>query len=495
MSNTLMSDIQNPAQEASVITSTRLGMASMPRRWWHIDFTAVAVDVVILIGLFWLTSHIENSIGFLNEQHFSVGRVAVFAVLLLNLRFGLYSRSKLSVTDTLRKSSAAVLYTMILGGLLSSALRIAGFWESAPILILLVPLTLIARQATGRWALSYRSNPFHADYVVTVGHGTLINQLVLRLESCDERSNRVVACFATDEATISPKSAGVHRYSGTSQVLAYLAHNPADVVILALALDELTDAKQLIASILEMGLAVGLMPESLHNGIIDGRHDVSVSNGYAGIQMVILRTVHQSRGYLIAKRALDIVLSSIALLALSPLFILIAVLVKFSSEGPIFYPWEVLGRNRKPFTGYKFRTMVRNADEIKQDLMKFNEMSGPVFKMRNDPRITSVGRWLRKYSLDEIPQFYSVLKGDMSLVGPRPPSKSESDRFDLWQHRKLSVKPGITCLWQVNGRTEIADFAEWAALDIQYIESSSFLLDLKILLKTVPVVLMGHGAY
>ena len=181
------------------------------------------------------------------------------------------------------------------------------------------------------------------------------------------------------------------------------------------------------------------------------------------------------------------------LLAL-PLALLAAVIKAASLEGPIFYRWAVLGKNRKPFVGYKFRTMVRNADALKPSLMQFNEMTGPVFKMRDDPRVTAIGRVLRKFSLDELPQLYSVLKGDMSLVGPRPPSRSEADRFQFWQHRKLSVKPGITCLWQISGRSKITDFSEWARLDLTYIRTASFRQDLKILLRTIPAVISGAGA-
>jgi lipopolysaccharide/colanic/teichoic acid biosynthesis glycosyltransferase len=137
---------------------------------------------------------------------------------------------------------------------------------------------------------------------------------------------------------------------------------------------------------------------------------------------------------------------------------------------------------------------VPEADKLKEQLQAFNEMQGPVFKMRNDPRVLPFGRLLRKFSIDELPQLYSVLKGDMSLVGPRPPSRAEADRFEFWQRRKLSVKPGISCLWQVNGRNEIRDFSEWARLDLKYIENASFLLDLKIMLLTIPAVLSGQGA-
>lgn len=195
------------------------------------------------------------------------------------------------------------------------------------------------------------------------------------------------------------------------------------------------------------------------------------------------------------KRLLDIVVSFSLLVLLSPLLLVLALLVRLSSPGPIFYPWKVLGARARPFVGYKFRTMVVNAEALKSQMLAHNEMTGPVFKMRNDPRVTRVGRLLRKYSLDELPQLWSVLVGDMSLVGPRPPSAEEFAAFAPWQHGKLAVTPGITCVWQVSGRSEISDFDTWARLDLEYIANWNLWLDLKILLQTVPVVFGGRGAY
>ena len=161
----------------------------------------------------------------------------------------------------------------------------------------------------------------------------------------------------------------------------------------------------------------------------------------------------------------------------------------------MLYRWPVVGRHGTPFVGYKFRTMVVGADRVKHQLLAYNEASGPMFKMKNDPRVTSVGRILRKFSLDELPQLWSVLKGDMSLVGPRPPLQSEYARFTEWQRQKLAVTPGITGLWQISGRSSISDFDEWVRLDLDYIDRWSLRLDLEILFLTIPAVLRGRGAW
>ncbi|MBI4481770.1 MAG: sugar transferase [Acidobacteria bacterium] len=196
---------------------------------------------------------------------------------------------------------------------------------------------------------------------------------------------------------------------------------------------------------------------------------------------------------LLVKRILDVVLSALLLLILAPWMLLIAALIKLTSDGPVLYRQVRLGLYGRKFVLYKFRSMVAGAEDILWEIKHLNEMAGPVFKMRNDPRVTPFGRFLRKSSLDELPQFYNVLKGEMSLVGPRAPLPEEVREYTRKQRRRLSVKPGITCLWQVSGRNEI-DFNEWMALDLNYIDHWCLALDLKILLKTLPVVVLGKGA-
>jgi lipopolysaccharide/colanic/teichoic acid biosynthesis glycosyltransferase len=201
------------------------------------------------------------------------------------------------------------------------------------------------------------------------------------------------------------------------------------------------------------------------------------------------------RVQLAVKRAVDMVLSVVLLLVLAPLLVVLAVLIRLTSRGPVLYEWRVLGRHARPFVGYKFRTMVVDADELKARYLAQNEMNGPVFKLRKDPRVTPLGAWLRRYSLDELPQLWSVLKGDMSLVGPRPVYAEEFVKFEPWQWHKLAVTPGITCLWQVSGRSEINDFSTWATLDLEYIRRWSLWQDVRILARTIPAVLSGRGAY
>jgi lipopolysaccharide/colanic/teichoic acid biosynthesis glycosyltransferase len=186
--------------------------------------------------------------------------------------------------------------------------------------------------------------------------------------------------------------------------------------------------------------------------------------------------------------------SLILLIGLSPLFLVAALLIKLTSAGPAFFVQDRVGLNKRIFQLYKFRTMVQDAEKKLAELEHLNEISGPVFKIKNDPRIIPIGRLLRKTSIDELPQLINVLKGDISLVGPRPLPIRDYEGFDEdWQRRRFSVRPGITCLWQINGRSNVS-FEKWMELDMEYIDSWSLLLDLKILLKTVPAVLRGGGA-
>jgi lipopolysaccharide/colanic/teichoic acid biosynthesis glycosyltransferase len=190
---------------------------------------------------------------------------------------------------------------------------------------------------------------------------------------------------------------------------------------------------------------------------------------------------------------MDVALSAVMLLIALPVLVTVAIAIRLGEGGAVLFRQRRCGLNGRVFTLYKFRTMIEGAEERLEEVAHLNEMNGPVFKSSRDPRITWLGRWLRRFSLDELPQLWNVLKGDMSLVGPRPPIPEEVARYERWQRRRLAMKPGLTCLWQIRGRNEI-DFEEWMKLDLEYIDNWSPWLDLKILARTLPVVLTGRGA-
>lgn len=197
---------------------------------------------------------------------------------------------------------------------------------------------------------------------------------------------------------------------------------------------------------------------------------------------------------LYVKRGFDVLTSLFGLVLLSPFFLVIAILIKLDSRGPVFFRQVRAGKDGREFLFYKFRSMIEDAEELKESLMHLNELDGPVFKISEDPRITRIGRFLRRTSLDELPQLINVLRGEMSLVGPRPPLPCEVENYESWQREKLTVVPGITCLWQISGRNHIG-FTEWMRLDIEYIRRQSLGLDFRILARTVPAVLSRKGAY
>ncbi len=197
---------------------------------------------------------------------------------------------------------------------------------------------------------------------------------------------------------------------------------------------------------------------------------------------------------LIAKRAIDVLVSFLALIVVSPIMVIIALLIRLDSKGPVLFRQKRMGLNGRLFVMLKFRSMVINAESMLTDLLEKNEMQGPAFKIADDPRVTTIGKFLRKTSLDELPQLWNVLKGDMSLVGPRPPLPGEVSMYERKHRKRLSMRPGLTCTWQVSGRNKIPDFEEWASLDLEYIDNWSLRRDLALMLRTIPAVLTGFGA-
>lgn len=270
----------------------------------------------------------------------------------------------------------------------------------------------------------------------------------------------------------------------------FLRHNVVDEIANYLPLRSFYEHTSRVAALCELhGIILrfntdlfGLKTARPQSAEFEGTHYVSYSSGVRG-------------GWpMLVKRTVDIVASFFLLVLLGPLFLLAALLIKSTSEGPVFFQQERIGYNKRRFRIFKFRTMVPGAEKMMTEIERLNEVSGPVFKIKNDPRITPVGKFLRRTSIDELPQLINVLTGEMSLVGPRPlPVRDYQGFSEDWQRRRFSVRPGITCLWQIKGRSSIT-FDQWMKLDMQYLDEWSLWLDVKILAQTIPAVLRGSGA-
>ncbi len=324
--------------------------------------------------------------------------------------------------------------------------------------------------------------------VLVVGTGDVTEQFIDSVRSYPDWGIRILGLIGKNQSSVGKERYG-YKIIGYSANLTKIIHlNPVDELVIALPAKHLGGIEDVINTCDNEGIPVRIISPFFKNIISKARTEL-----IHGLPVIQFMPVQRNDLEMVLKRIMDIVFSLIGIIVLAPLFIVIIILIRLDSSGPMFYRWKILGLNKRRFVSYKFRTMVVNADDLKEGLLPDNEMNGVVFKIKNDPRITRVGKWLRKYSLDELPQLWSVLKGDLSLVGPRPPLQSEVEEYEGWHKRRLSVKPGITCSWQTSGRNEISDFNEWMKLDLKYIDEWNLLLDLKILMKTFLVVLKGSG--
>ncbi|HXH09745.1 MAG TPA: sugar transferase [Alphaproteobacteria bacterium] len=276
-----------------------------------------------------------------------------------------------------------------------------------------------------------------------------------------------------------------------SRLEAIIAQEPVDEVLITLPREQYSHVVETIVRLCEeQGIIVRLRTEMFTLKIARWHVDE-----VDGMPMVTIRSGPTDGWPLMAKRLFDVCGSAICLLGLAPLFAILALLIKLDSPGPVFFRQERVGFHKRRFRVFKFRTMLEGAERQQPMLEGLNEADGPVFKIKHDPRITRTGKFLRRFSLDELPQLINVLKGEMSLVGPRPLPVRDVERIDVrWHKRRFSVKPGVTCLWQVNGRSDV-DFARWVTMDLEYIDNWTLGLDLKILIRTIPAVFKGSGAY
>jgi exopolysaccharide biosynthesis polyprenyl glycosylphosphotransferase len=355
------------------------------------------------------------------------------------------------------------------------------FWVTA------VPATLAVRQAA-RAVASVAARATRPRQVIIVGSGPLAHAAYQRISACPESRCHVLGFVDTNPRIVIPDVR--ERHLGELRHLErFLMHSPVDLVVIALPVKSQYSSIQETIRVCER---VGVESQYLAN-IFQGERARHEYGSEAGIPSVAMKVVHDDVRTVI-KRVFDVTAGGLGLIALAPLLAAIAVAIRLTSPGPIFFVQERYGLNRRIFRMYKFRTMVANAEGLQLALEHLNEAAGPVFKIRDDPRITAMGRFLRRTSLDELPQLINVVTGDMSLVGPRPLPLRDVRHFSEGAlMRRFSVRPGLTGLWQVSGRSGLG-FEDWIRLDLQYIDRWSISLDLKILLRTVPAVMRGEGA-
>jgi exopolysaccharide biosynthesis polyprenyl glycosylphosphotransferase len=330
--------------------------------------------------------------------------------------------------------------------------------------ILLVSYRVVLMKVTKHGALDVRN-------VAVIGGGTAAQNLARSIENHHVWGLKLVGVFDRSEVRTLLEGGGVDE-------LILVADSES--------LDEFTDTFLLSE---ELGVTARVVLNFFPHSI--ARMEL---HEFSGFPLLSFSTTPTNEALMFIRRILDLIIASLILLIFGPLFMLpTAILIKLTSRGAILFKQIRCGLNGRQFVMYKFRSMVDNAEQLRVELEKLNEMDGPVFKFSKDPRVTSIGRIIRRFSIDELPQVFNVLRGDMSLVGPRPPLPQEVALYERWQRRRLSMKPGMTCLWQISGRNEVS-FEDWMKLDLTYIDNWSLLLDLKILLKTVPAVLLGRGA-
>lgn len=351
-------------------------------------------------------------------------------------------------------------------------------------------MLLVLKQILAKHVLSFiRESGYNLQEILIVGTGQSAEKLIHAIDDHKEWGLRIVGLIDRDPQVIDKKIGGIKVIGLLKDLPKLIKENVIDEVVFAVPREWLSDLDDAIYACEEMGINTRLTVDWFQPLIAKPRLD-EVDN----VPSLVFSATPDYGWPLVTKNVFDIAASFLLLIMLSPVFLLIALLIKLISRGPALFVQTRLGLNGRRFKFYKFRSMVVGAEGKLKPLLENNEISGPVFKMTNDPRITQLGRFLRKYSLDELPQLYNVLRGEMSLVGPRPPLPEEVKRYGRWQRRRLSVKPGITGLWQVSGRSEIKDFNEWLKLDLEYIDNWSLWLDFKILLKTFWVVLTAKGA-
>ena len=349
---------------------------------------------------------------------------------------------------------------------------------------------LLFGRALSYWGVAIvrdRLRRYH--YLLLVGCGQRAREMASLIEESRGMGLRLVGFVDTSEAGEAASKLGGYDVYPLERIGNILQNRVVDEVVFAVDLQDLARLEPVMQHCADLGIRTRLQLEFLPPA-----YSRIYLENFRDVQLLSLSSAPDSELRLFFKRAFDVVLSFAALVILSPLLLAIAAMIKITSPGPVLFRQTRCGLGGRRFTLYKFRSMINDAEQMRAELHQLNELDGPVFKISDDPRITPVGRWLRRFSLDELPQLWNVFRGDMSFVGPRPAVPEEVDQYEDWQRRRLRMRPGLTCTWVLEGRNHL-DFKRWMQLDLKYIDNWSLWLDAKIFLRTIPIVLSGRGAY
>ncbi len=359
----------------------------------------------------------------------------------------------------------------------------------------LTPVLLMIYRLAGRRVqrMLHQDLSGHCNYVI-VGTAEPAVEMARMIESGGDLGNRILAFVRERAGAELPVDAEMLSRTYPVRDLAdlpgMLRDHVVDEVIFAVSKQDLESMHDLFLTCEEEGVKIRVLVNFLPRAMSSEVYLEKLQS----TPLLTISSTPENEYLLFVKRLFDVAFSAFLLVVFSPLFLLVAVLVRLTSPGPVIYSQVRCGLNGRRFRLYKFRSMYKDAEDRLDDVRHLNELDGPAFKLKNDPRVTPLGRLLRRLSIDEWPQFWNILKGEMSFVGPRPPVPAEVEQYERWQRRRLRMKPGLTCLWALEGRSNL-DFRRWMRLDIDYIEQWSLMLDLKILFRTIPLLLTGRGAH
>jgi exopolysaccharide biosynthesis polyprenyl glycosylphosphotransferase len=354
----------------------------------------------------------------------------------------------------------------------------------------------LARLLIDRLVTSKRREGYFHRYILILGSRTAAQELIQLVKKQKGTIIKIVGCIEINKEDVGKTVSCEIKVIGTLDDLRDILLNKViDEVLITMPLNEIKNSEWYLSFINTFGITVRIIPYWYIRKfmMIHAFHSVKVEQFLSEPALIISR-IQKNQDALVIKSIMDYVIALFALIITSPLFVIVPCLIKLFSSGPVFYKQIRSGQDGRKFPLFKFRSMIMGAEEQQYTLIELNEADGPAFKIKNDPRIIPyVGKFLRKFGLDEIPQFINVIRGEMSIVGPRPPTPAEVEKYELWQRRRLSMKPGITCIWQVQpGRNDIT-FNQWMDMDMNYIDHWSLWLDIVLIVKTIPAILIGHG--